>query len=169
MTPPAPVAPPPTGATPPPPTGAPAAPSAPAEPVLTPPPTPTAEDPHALGACVGRLGFTAKRNARVAAGIASAVLDDGETVQQLVHGSYLGKHAVVVVTDRRLLFVNDREWKPDIRSIELTPDLTVSGMGDDRSATLTFSGQGEPAELSGIDAAQAREFAHRVRTRVSEG
>jgi hypothetical protein len=102
----------------------------------------------------------------VSAGIATAILDEGEVAEQLVQGSYLGKHAIAILTDRRLLFVNDREWKPDIRAIELDPALTVSGMGDDRSAALTFSGVGEAVEVSGIDAAHAREFAHRVRTRL---
>ena len=138
----------------------------PPAPELAPAPAPTPDDPHAVGGCVGRLGFSAKRNARVAAGIATAVLDEGEVAEQLIQGSYLGKNAVAVLTDRRLLFVNDKEWKPDIRSIELDDALTVAGMGDERSATLTFSGVGDPAELSGIDAGHAREFAHRVRTRL---
>ena len=134
--------------------------------MLAPAPQPTAEDPHAIGGCVARLGFSAKRNARVAAGISTAILEDGEVAEQLVQGSYLGKNAVAILTDRRLLVVNDREWKPDIRSIALDPALTVSGMGDDRSAALTFSGVGDPVEVSGIDATHAREFAHRVRTRL---
>jgi hypothetical protein len=134
--------------------------------VLSPPPTPTAEDPHGVGGCVARLGFSAKRNSRVSAGIATAVLDEGEVAEQLVQGSYLDKNAVVILTDRRLLFVNDREWKPDIRTVELAEGLTVSGMGDERSAALTFSGVGEAVEVSGIDASHAREFAHRVRTRL---
>jgi hypothetical protein len=114
------------------------------------------------------LGFSAKRNARVSAGIATALLHDGELTQQLVQGSFLGKNAVAVLTDRRLLVVNDREWKPDVRSVELTSGVTVEGMGDDRSASITISGVGDPMEISGIDPAHAREFAHRIRTAVAE-
>jgi hypothetical protein len=183
MMPPAPVAPPPPGAPqgppdrsvpPPPPTTASAAAPAPTgpppAPQLTPAPAPTSDDPHAVGACVGRLGFSAKRNARVSAGIVTALLDDGEHAQQLVQGSFLGKHAVAVLTDRRLLIVNDREWKPDVRSMALRSDLTVEGMGDDRTASLTFRCGGEIVEVSGIgDPSQARELAHRIRTAVAEG
>jgi hypothetical protein len=177
VTPPAPPAPPPpapppaVGETPPGPVTPPgpaAPPPAPAAPTLAPAPAPTAEDPHAVGGCFGRLGFTAKRNARVAAGILTAILDEGELAQQLVQGSYLGKNAVVVLTDRRLVLVNDREWKPDIRSIGLTSALAVDGIGDDRSATLTFSGVGEAAEVIAVDASHAREFAHRVRSRIAD-
>lgn len=116
---------------------------------------------------MSRLGFVAKRNARVAAGITTALLEDGEVVEQLIQGSYFDKNAVAVLTDRRLLVVNDREWKPDIRSIEIESGLTVEGMGDDRSAAITVAGSGEPVQISGIDPAQAREFAHRLRTRAA--
>ncbi|MDZ7677914.1 MAG: hypothetical protein U5K29_05150 [Acidimicrobiales bacterium] len=122
-----------------------------------------------MGGCVGRLGFGAKRSARVSAGIATALLGDGEHAQQLVQGSYLGKNAVAILTDRRLLVVNDREWKPDIRSVTITPQITVEGMGDERSATIRIHGDGDMVEISGIgDPDQAREFAHRIRTRVAE-
>jgi hypothetical protein len=96
------------------------------------------------------------------------VLDDGEVVHQLIQGSYLGKNAVAVVTDRRLMVVNDREWKADIRSVPITGALTVQGMGDERSAALTVSGDGDPLEITAIDPAHAREFAHRIRTRAAE-
>ena len=108
----------------------------------------------------------AKRNARVAAGIASVLMDEGETVEQLIQGSFLGEDAVAIVAGGRLLVVNDREWKPDVRSISISSSLTVQGMGDDRSASLTISGDGDPLEITGIDPAHAREFAHRLRTRA---
>lgn len=137
--------------------------------MLTDPPPLTAEDPHGVGGCVGRLGFSAKRNARVSAGIVTALLRDGERAEQLVQGSFLDKNAVAVLTDQRLLVVNDREWKPDVRSVDLTSAITVEGMGDDRSASLTIAGVGEPVAITGIgDPAQAREFAHRIRTRVAD-
>lgn len=118
---------------------------------------------------MGRLGFMAKRSARVAAGIASVLMEEGETTEQLIHGKFLGEDAVAVVCGDRVLVVNDREWKPDIRSISLSASLTVQGMGDDKSASLTISGDDEPVEITGIDPAQAREFAHRIRTRVAGG
>ncbi len=103
----------------------------------------------------------------MAAGILSALLDDGEVVEQLIYGSFLDKSAVAVVTNRRLMVVNDREWKPDVRSVEFTSGITVEGMGDDRSASVTVAGAGEPVTIVDIDPGQAREFAHRIRTRVA--
>ena len=110
-----------------------------------------------------------RRSARTAAAIASVLLEDGELVEQVLQGSYLGKSAVAVLTDRRLLVVNDREWKPDVRSIAIDPSLQVQGIGDDKSASLTFTGSGEPLSLETIsDTALARELAQRVRLRTGQ-
>ena len=110
-----------------------------------------------------------RRSARTAAAIASVLLDDGELVEQVVPGKYLGHNAVGVLTDRRLLVVNDREWTPDVRSVAISPGLAVQGFGDDRTASLTFSGDGDPLSIEGIsETGLARELAQRVRGRTGQ-
>ena len=97
------------------------------------------------------------------------LLEDGERVEQLVGGRYLGESAVGLLTDRRFLVVNDREWRPDVRSIPVDPSVHVQGYGDDKSASLTFSGVGEPLTIESIsDTALAREMAQRVRMRTGQ-
>ncbi|MGY6500564.1 MAG: hypothetical protein ACXIVQ_06740 [Acidimicrobiales bacterium] len=116
---------------------------------------------------MGRLGFSAKRNARVPAAITSALVDDGEVVEHLVQGTFHGKNAVLALTDRRLLVVNDREWRPDVRTVTLGASTQVQGFGDDRTAALTIIGDGDPLEVTNIgDPALAREMAQRIRARV---
>ena len=74
-----------------------------------------------------------------------------------------------MLTDRRLLLVNDHEWLPDIREISITPDLVVQGWKDDREASLVFVTEGQSCTLSMIlDLELAKEFADRVRRRVAE-
>ncbi|MBK5224862.1 MAG: hypothetical protein JJE52_18705 [Acidimicrobiia bacterium] len=118
---------------------------------------------------MGRLGMLARRAARVPAAICSVLLDDGERVEQLVAGDVLGEGGVAVLTDRRLLVANAREWKPDVRSLAVGPELQVVGLGDDRSASLTFTGVGDPLLIENIgDTALAREMAQRVRRRTGQ-
>lgn len=111
----------------------------------------------------------ARRSAKTAAAIISVVLGDGEMVEFGVGGNYLGKSAFAVLTDQRLLIVNDREWKPDVVSLDVDNQLTVQGMGDDRTASLTFASGPTMVLVDGIsDTALAREMAQRIRARTGQ-
>jgi len=111
-----------------------------------------------------------RRSARVAAAIASSVLEDGELVECLVQGSYQGSNAVAVLTGRRLLVVNDKEWTPAIVSVHLSAGDSVQGFGDDRSASLTFTSGDTVVSVESIsDTALARELAQRARAQIGEG
>lgn len=124
-------------------------------------------DPHGLGPAIEQLGFMTKRSARLPALVAATQLEEGERVEVVVQGTWLGETAVAVLTDRRLLLANDRSWKPDLRSIEPRPGLQVQGWGDDRSASLHLSGIGEAAAIEDIgDAGLARDLAARLRARA---
>jgi hypothetical protein len=111
-----------------------------------------------------------RRSARVAVAIASALLDDGEVVECLVQGSYMGSNAVAVLTDRRLLVVNDKEWKPAQVTLHMSAGDSVEGFGDDRTAALTFHSGGQSVAIESIgDTGLAREMAQRARTQIGEG
>ncbi len=125
-------------------------------------------DPHGIGPFVDRLGFQAKRSAKTPVAIASALLIDGEVVEALVKGQFLGRSGVCVLTNQRLFMVNDNEWKPDVGEIRLEPGLTVQGWGDERSAALILTtpdgAQHVIEKVAEREAAQ--DMAQRIRARA---
>ena len=102
--------------------------------------------------------------------VAGALLDEGETVEAVVGGKFEGHGAVVVLTDRTLRLVDDREWRPVAEQIPVGPQLEVQGWQDDRSASLTFVFDGRSLVLDQIpDRELAVEMAGRVRYRAGAG
>jgi hypothetical protein len=125
-------------------------------------------DPYQLGPAVSRLSPNAQRAGRVAAAILTAMLHDDEQVEALVQGRYQNHAAVGVLTNERILLVNDHEWRPDRREIPIAPDLTVQGWQDDRTASLVFVTEGQSVTIEMItDRPLAQEMAHRIRARVA--
>jgi hypothetical protein len=120
-----------------------------------------------MGQAVSALGMFSKRSGRVAFALVASLLDEGEVIEVLVQGRFRGEDGAAVLTDRRLVVANDREWKPDIEIVELGPGLTVQGWQDDRSAALVFQ-RGE--RTTTIDQIGERDLAQRmaalVRARV---
>jgi hypothetical protein len=95
------------------------------------------------------------------------LLRDGEVVECVVQGQIYGANAVAVLTNARLLIVNDREFKPDIIDIALDPSVTVQGWQDDRTASLLIQQGASSAQLERIaDRALAMELAQRIRARA---
>jgi len=148
-----------------------AAPSAP-NPDDVPPPEPEVPvgivDPHGIGPVVSRLSTGSLRTGRVALGIMSALLDDGEQVEALVQGVYQNQIAVGALTSKRVLLVNEHEWVPFVRSIPLSKDLLVQGWQDDRTASLIFIVDEKSITISSIaDRPLAQDLAHRMRAKVA--
>jgi hypothetical protein len=151
-------------------------PPAPAPPAPAPPPTPAAPvatptDPHALGASIGRLsaGLTGgpRKAAKAPATALAVLLRDGELVECLVVGTLLGEGGIAALTTERLLFVTEREWVPDVMELPVVAGLTVQGMQDERTASLTFQHGPHTVLIERIsDRPLAMEMAQRVRTRA---
>lgn len=138
------------------------------------PPEPTVPqgvvDPHSMAPFVAQLSATALRAGRTALGILSALLQEGEVVQALVQGQYQSQPAVGALTSSRLLLVNEHEWQPDVREVALTPDLTVQGLQDEKTASLTFIANGVAITISAIaDRPLAHDMARQVRERAAAG
>ena len=136
------------------------------------PPEPAAPvgvvDPHDLGPASMRLSAAALRTGRVALGILTMVLAPDEKVESLVGGRYQNEAGVAALTSTRLILVNEHEWVPDVRIVELTPDLVVQGWQDDRTASLIFITEGQSVSFSFIvDRPLAQEMAQLVRARVA--
>jgi hypothetical protein len=134
---------------------------------VAPPPEPPA-DSSGLAGLVGLLGFGARRSSRTAILVAAAVLDADERVERLLVGRSADVPAALLLTDRRLLLADEREWRPHVVSIDVTPGLEVHGLEQDGSATLTFARDGAAvAVLDRIaDGAAARSMASAVRQRA---
>jgi hypothetical protein len=139
-------------------------------PAPVPPAAPVAlpGDPHALGPAVGRLGNGAKKAGRTALGITSVLLEEGELVECVVVGKVNELDGVAVLTDRRLLLHNDRQWAIDQLSMPLDAGVQVQGLAEGSTATLTFVREGIAVPVSKIgDVALAQELAQRVRARAA--
>jgi hypothetical protein len=125
-------------------------------------------DPWDFGAAYSRLSSNAQRAGRVAAAVATALLADDEMVELIVQGRYQSQAGLIVLTDRRVLIVNDHEWRPDVRVVPIEPELVVQGWQDDRTASLVFVTQGQSVTVSVIvDRPLAQEMAQKVRAKVA--
>jgi len=116
---------------------------------------------------VARLGNSARKASRVALGITSVLLEEGELVECLVAGKVNELDGVAVLTDRRLLLHNDRQWAVDQLSLPVDAALGVQGLADGGTATLTFTREAIAVPVSRIaDVPLAQELAQRVRARA---
>jgi hypothetical protein len=89
-------------------------------------------------------------------------------VEVVVQGTYQHRPAVVALTDRRVVVVNERRWHPDVRSIDVTRDLVVQGWQDERQATLVFAADGRSVVVTAVeDRPLARDLARQVREKVA--
>ena len=180
----APTDPPPPGAPPPPP-GAPESAAPPAAPVPPPPPgspipgavPPSAAaapfggapDPHGLGASALRLSGGARKNGRAALAVLSVVLEEGEMVEEVLVGKYLGIDGAAALVTGYLVLVNAREWQPEVVRVPVV-GLGVQGMQDGRTASLHFTSGATEDRFEGVsDTALAVEFANRIRQRAAGG
>ncbi len=117
-------------------------------------------DPSGLGAAYNQMGMFTKRSSRIAVGVLGVVLDAGEMIEVLVAGRYRGNDGVVALTDRRLVVVNDREWRPDVEELVIVPGTTIQGWQDDRSAAVVI--QAPSGATITIDQINEREHAQRL-------
>jgi len=128
----------------------------------------TPVDPFGLDVVVAKMSAGARRAGAVSLGILSTLLVEGEVVEAVVQGVYQHHAAVVALTTRRVLIVNDRHWAPDVRLVPIGADMVVQGWQDDRRATLLFGSGGRGLVVAGIvDRPLARDLARRVRELVA--
>jgi hypothetical protein len=125
-------------------------------------------DPHGIGAAVGRLSLLSRRSAKGSAAVLGATLRDGDVVEALVQGRFRGASGIAALVGGAVVLANDRQWKPDVLRIDLGPGVHVKGWQDDRSASLTFVvGGGQEVVESVADRPLAVEMAQRVRDRIA--
>jgi hypothetical protein len=127
-------------------------------------------DPSGLGAALARLGSGGRKGAKAAANAAAILLQEGEIVECAVQGQLYGSNAVVLLTNSRLLIVNDREFRPDVVEIVVDAAVTVQGWQDDRAAAVLVQRNEVSAQVERIgDKPLAQELAQRIRARAGAG
>ena len=99
-----------------------------------------------------------------------ATLEPSERVELVIVGRYNGASAALALTGSRLLLTNDRAWRPDVESFELSAGLTVQGWSDGRNASLALARDGRPlATIEQIsDAQAAQQMAGAIRARAAD-
>ena len=96
------------------------------------------------------------------------LLREGEIVECAVQGQLFGCNAVALLTNGRLLVVNDREFRPDVVEFVVDAAISVQGWQDERAAALLLQRNELTAQIERIgDKPLAQEFAQRIRARAS--
>jgi hypothetical protein len=140
---------------------------------MPPPPAPApapppVNDPAGLGAALARLGSGGRKGAKAPANAVAVLLGDGEIVECAVQGQLYGCNAIVLLTNSRLLVVNDREFRPDVVEFVVDAAINVQGWQDDRAAALLLQRNELSAQIERIgDKPLAQELAQRIRARAS--
>jgi len=125
-------------------------------------------DPGGLGAALGRLGSGGRKGAKASANAVAVLLREGEIVECIVQGQLYGSNAVALLTNARLLFVNEREFRPDVVEFVVDASINVQGWQDDRAAALLVQRGDQSAQIERIgDKPLAQELAQRIRARAS--
>ncbi len=115
---------------------------------------------------MARFSPGARRAGKASLLAAAVLLEEGESVECAAAGRLEGEPAAAVLTDRRILLVNERAWAPLVASMRVDASLAVQGWQDSRTASLTFLTHGRQLVLEQItDKALAIEVAGRIRAR----
>jgi hypothetical protein len=109
-----------------------------------------AADQHGLDVAVSRLRAEDQDRARVPLSVCGALLHPGEHVIGAVTGQMLGRPAAVVVTQSRVLVVNDRRWQPIVDIYPIDDTLVVRGRHDRQVAALSFADDTRLSMVDGI-------------------
>ncbi|MHB1139627.1 MAG: hypothetical protein ACYC2O_11765, partial [Microthrixaceae bacterium] len=106
------------------------------------------DDPQGYDTAILRLHPTDRERAHVPLSVCGALLHEHEMVRGVVTGQMLGRPAAVVVTDERVLIVNDRRRQPVVDNFPIYGDLVVRGRHDRQIAALSFA---DPTRVSMVD------------------
>jgi hypothetical protein len=114
------------------------------------PGVPPLEDPQGFDTAILRLHPQDRERSHVPLSVCGALLHEHEHVRGVVTGQMLGRPAAVVVTDERVLVVNDRRWQPVVDIFPIDGDLVVRGRHDRHVAALSFADQSRVSMVDGI-------------------
>jgi hypothetical protein len=115
----------------------------------------------------GRLSNGSRKAGNVVFAVAGALLRDGEVVECIVQGRLNDNNGAAVLTNARLLLVNEHPWKPDVAELPVDGSLVIQGWQDDRTAALVLQSADRMLTVDRIaDRPIAQEMAQRLRGRT---
>jgi hypothetical protein len=115
---------------------------------------------------VSHVSSAAALSARREMAMLPRLLKSGEEVFDVCHGLANGRSAVVVVTDRRLVFIQRRRlWGADVESVPLSRVRSAEERIGIRHSTVVVDAGGRVLELADVDRALAEAFCARLRTK----
>jgi hypothetical protein len=116
---------------------------------------------------VSHLSSAAALGARREMALLPRLLRAGEQVVDVCHGVADGRTAVMVVTDRRVLYLQRRRfWGADVESTPLGRVRSAEDRTGVRLATVVVEAGGRRFELADVDRALARTFCARLRAHL---
>jgi hypothetical protein len=117
---------------------------------------------------VSHLSAAAGLGARREVAMLPRLLKAGEQVIDVCHGTTGGRPAVVVVTDRRVLYMLRRRfWGADVESTPLARVRSAEDHMGVRHATVVIDAGGRVFEVSDVDRALAQMFCARLRAQLA--
>lgn len=118
---------------------------------------------------IRRLATHERERATVSLLIVGAILDEGERVLGLVVGQMLGRPAVIVLSDTRVVIVNDRQWQPVVDVYALDSKLEIRGRYDRNVAAIGVSDGDALSMVDGVfDVQSAVDLVTRIRSIADE-
>jgi Bacterial PH domain len=117
---------------------------------------------------VSHLSAAASLEARREVAMLPRLLKAGEQVIDVCHGRSEGRPAVMVVTDRRVLYMQrGRLWGADVESTPLAHVRSAEDHMGVRHATVVVDAGGRVFEVSDVDRALAQMFCARLRAQLT--
>jgi hypothetical protein len=96
------------------------------------------------------------------------LLDAGEQIIDVCHGKTEGRPAVLVATDRRVLYMQRRRlWGSDVASTPLTRVRSAEDHLESPDATVVIDAGACVFELCEVDRARAQMFCARLRAQLA--
>jgi hypothetical protein len=117
---------------------------------------------------VSHLSAATNLRARREVAMLPRLLDAGEHVVDVCHGMSEGRPAVVVLTDRRVLYMRRRRlWGADVESTPLSKIRSAEDQTGVRLATVAIDAGSRVFEVVDVDRALAQMFCARLRAQLS--
>lgn len=117
---------------------------------------------------VSHLSSATALSARREMAMLPRLLKSGEEVLDVCHGAADGRAAVLVVTDRRLVFIQRRRlWGADVESVPLSRVRAAEERIGVRHASVIIDAGGRFFDLSDVDRALAQTFCAKLRRRLT--
>lgn len=117
---------------------------------------------------VSHISSAASQTARREIALLPQVLESGENVVDICHGTIEGgRTAVIVLTDRRVLYMQRRFLLgPRVDTVRLDAVTSAEDLVGVRHATVCVDAGGRVFELGDVDRALARVFCARLRAQL---